>query len=49
VALAAIGEIPRPGCALPDHRPLAAVSLVTPHAGFVPVQQIGEHPCCRRH
>ena len=43
VTVAAIGEIPRPGRMLPDHRPLAAIRLVAPHAGFVPVQQIGQH------
>ena len=41
VTVAAIGEIPRPGRVLPDHRPLAAVRLVAPHTGFVPVQQMG--------
>ena len=43
LAVAAIGEIPGPGRALPDHRPLAAVSLVTPHPGLLPVQQLGQH------
>ena len=38
VTVAAIGEIPRPGRMLPDQRPLAAIRLVAPHAGFVPVQ-----------
>ena len=39
--IAAIDKVPRLGCALPDHRALAAVSLVAPHAGLVAVQQIG--------
>src|SRR5215470_4120920 len=43
VAVAAIGEIPGLGRALPDYRPLAAVSLITPHPGLVAVQQIGQH------
>ena len=43
VTVAAIGEIPRPGRMLLDHRPLAAIRLVAPHAGFVSVQQIGQH------
>ena len=41
VAIAAIGEIPGLGRMLPDHRPLAAVSLVTPHPGLAPVQELG--------
>src|SRR5580692_4418755 len=32
VAVAAIGEIPRLGRMFPDHRPLAAVGLIAPHA-----------------
>ena len=28
---------------LPDHRPLAAVGLITPYAGLLAVQQIGQH------
>src|SRR5215472_3003335 len=43
VAVAAIGEIPGLGRALPDHRPLAAVSLITPYPGLIAVQQIGQH------
>src|SRR5215510_4779862 len=43
VAVAAIGEIPGLGCVLPDHRPLAAISLVTPYPGLLPVQQLGQH------
>ena len=43
VAVAAIGEIPGLGRALPDYRPLAAVSLITPYPGFIAVQQIGQH------
>src|SRR5437764_7808327 len=34
VAVASIGEIPGLGRMLSDHRPLAAVSLITPHAGL---------------
>src|SRR5437763_9314364 len=36
-AVAAIGKIAGPGRMLPDHRPLSAVGLITPHAGLVPV------------
>src|SRR6202030_3495060 len=43
VAVAAIGEIPGLGRALPDYRPLAAVSLITPYPGLLAVQQIGQH------
>src|SRR5215813_542475 len=43
VAVAAIGEIPGLGRALADYRPLAAVSLITPHPGLIAVQQIGQH------
>src|SRR5947207_1130001 len=43
VAVAAIGEIAGPGRALPDYRPLAAVSLITPYPGLLAVQQIGQH------
>ena len=43
VAVAAIGEIPGLGRALPDYRPLAAVSLITPYPGLITVQQIGQH------
>jgi hypothetical protein len=38
-----VGEIPGLGRALADHRPLAAVSLVTPHPGLLPMQQLGQH------
>ena len=38
VAVAAIGEVPRLGRMLPDHRPLAAVGLITPYAGLLPMQ-----------
>jgi hypothetical protein len=27
---------------LPDHRPLAAVGLITPHPGLLPMQQLGQ-------
>ena len=43
VTVAAIGEIQCPGRMLPDHHPLAAIRLVTPDAGFVAMQQIGQH------
>src|SRR5690242_5743108 len=33
------GEIAGLGRVLPDHRALAAIGLITPHAGFLPVQQ----------
>ena len=44
VAIAAIGEIFGLCCVLADHRPLAAIRLVAPHAGLVAVQQIRQHP-----
>jgi hypothetical protein len=28
---------------LSDHRPLAAVSLITPNPGLLPVQQLGQY------
>src|SRR5215470_17441710 len=28
---------------LPDQRPLAAIRLVAPHAGLLPMQEIGQH------
>jgi len=37
VAVAAIGEIPRLGRMFPDHRPLAAIGLIAPHPGLLPV------------
>jgi len=43
VAVAAIGEIAGLGRMLSDHRALSAVGLITPHAGLVPVQQLGQH------
>src|SRR5262245_5544194 len=43
MAIAAIGEIPGFGRMLPDHRPLAAVGLITPYSGLLPVQQFGQH------
>src|SRR5215831_18808860 len=39
VAIATIGEIPSLGRARSDHRPLAAVSLITPYPGLLPMQQ----------
>src|SRR6516162_8093295 len=43
VAVAAIDEILGLWSMLPDHRPLAAVGLITPHPGLLPMQQIGQH------
>ena len=43
VAVAAIDEILGFWCVLPDHRPLAVVGLITPDAGLLAVQQIGQH------
>src|SRR5215469_8740031 len=43
VAVAAIDEILGLWCMLPDHRPLAAIGLITPHPGLPAVQQIGQH------
>jgi hypothetical protein len=43
VAVAAIDEIPGLGSVLPDHRALAAVGLITPHAGLVAMQQLGQY------
>src|SRR5438309_8376412 len=47
VAVAAIGEIAGLGRALPDYRPRAAVSLITPYPGLIAVQQIGQHRAVR--
>src|SRR5215831_16581311 len=41
VAVAAIGEILGFWRVLPDHRPLAAISLIAPHPGLLAMQQIG--------
>src|SRR6202007_2856624 len=41
VTVAANGEIPGLGRMLPDHRPLSAIDLVTPHTGLLPMQQLG--------
>jgi hypothetical protein len=43
VAVAAIGEIAGLGRMLSDHRALAAVGLIAPHAGLLPVQQLGQY------
>jgi hypothetical protein len=43
VAIAAIGEIFGLWCVLPDHRPLAAMGLIAPHAGYRTVPQIRQH------
>src|SRR5881392_2516419 len=47
VAVATIGEIAGLGRALPDYRPRAAVSLITPYPGLIAVQQIGQHRAVR--
>ena len=47
VAVAAIDKVLRSRCVSADHGPLAAIRLVAPHAGFVPVQQIGQHRAVR--
>src|SRR5437660_10897131 len=47
VAVAAIGEIPGLGRALPDYRPLAAVSLITPYHHCRAADRAA--PCSRRH
>jgi len=41
MAIAAVDEVLRSWCVLADHRPLAAIRLVAPHAGLVAVQQPG--------
>ena len=41
VAIAAIGEIPGLGRVLPDHRPLAAIGLITPYPGLLPCSSSG--------
>ena len=43
VAIAVIDKVLRARRVSTDHRPLATVGLVTPHAGFVAVQRIGQH------
>src|SRR5690242_20337911 len=43
MAIASIGEIPGLGGMLSDHRLLSAVGLITPHAGLLPVQQLGQY------
>src|SRR5690349_2739020 len=43
VAVAAIGEIPRLGRMFPDYPTLAAVGLIAPHPGLLPVQQLGQY------
>src|SRR6476620_11038096 len=43
VAVAAIDEILGLWGVLPDHRPLTAVSVITPHTGLLPVQQLGQY------
>jgi hypothetical protein len=42
VAIAAIGEIAGLERMLSDHRLLSAVGLITPYAGLISVQQIGQ-------
>src|SRR6516165_5885615 len=41
MAIAAVDEVLRSWCVLADHRPLAAIRLVAPHAGLVAVPQPG--------
>jgi hypothetical protein len=43
MAIAAVDEVARPRSAFADHRPLAAIGLVAPHAGLVAVQQRGQY------
>src|SRR6516165_7465203 len=43
VAVATVDKVLGLGGVRPDHRALAAVSLIAPHAGFVAMQQIGQH------
>ena len=43
MTIAPIDEVLRARCVLADHRSLIAIRLVAPHAGFVAVQQIGQH------
>src|SRR5215510_14713796 len=43
MAIAAVDEVLRARGMPADHRPLTAIGLIAPHAGFVPVQQLGQH------
>src|SRR6516164_4177503 len=43
VAVTPIGEILGFWRVLPDHRALAAISLIAPHSGLLTMQQIGQH------
>ena len=43
MAIAPVDEVFRSRCVLTDYCPLAAIRLIAPHAGFVSVQQIGQH------
>src|SRR5262249_48001805 len=43
MAIAAIGEVPRPWRMLLDDRLLTAISLIPPHPGLLPMQQIRQH------
>jgi hypothetical protein len=40
---AAIDKVLRSRCVTADHRPLAAVGLVAPHAGLPPMQKFGQY------
>ena len=40
VAIAPVDKVSRSQCVLTDHRPLAAVGLVTLHPGLLPMQEI---------
>src|SRR5215469_3946816 len=43
MAIAAIGEVPRPWRMLLDDRLLTAISLIPPHPGLLPMQQIRQY------
>ena len=43
MAIAAIGKVPRPWRMLLDDRLLTAISLIPPHPGLLPMQQIRQH------
>src|SRR4029077_18650284 len=43
MAIATIGEVPRPWRVLLDDRLLTAISLINPHAGLSPMQQIRQY------
>jgi hypothetical protein len=43
MAVAAVDEVLRPRGVLEDHRPLATVRLIAPHARLFAMQKIGQH------